>query len=146
VDEDWTVVALKTYFEQRFIDSQRAVDAALASAEKAVTAALSASEKAVDKAEKASGDRMEAHNQLQKKLDLQAQTLADKDWVSDRLGAISGQVTILEQRISRFENREEGMGLTAKLAIGALGCVVSLVGLIATLLTIYFAVMKFKGG
>lgn len=44
-------VSLKDYVDKRFEDQDKAVQAALASAEKAVGAALVSSEKAVDKAE-----------------------------------------------------------------------------------------------
>lgn len=47
----WSVDTLKAHYDQRFIDNEKAISAALASAEKAVSAALVAAEKAVEKAE-----------------------------------------------------------------------------------------------
>jgi hypothetical protein len=46
----WTVETLKAHFEQRFIDVDKAVNAALAAAKEAVAAALAAAEKAREQA------------------------------------------------------------------------------------------------
>jgi len=46
----WTVETLKSHFEQRFIDVDKAVNAALAAAKEAVAAALAAAEKAREQA------------------------------------------------------------------------------------------------
>jgi hypothetical protein len=47
----WTVETIKAHFDQRFIDSEKAVGAALAAAEKAVNTAFASAEKAVEKSE-----------------------------------------------------------------------------------------------
>src|ERR1700677_2135325 len=48
VESEWTVETLKAHYDQRFIDQDRAVQAALNAAEKAVTKAETASEKRFD--------------------------------------------------------------------------------------------------
>lgn len=47
-DSEWTIESLKAHYDQRFIDQDRAVQAALNAAEKAVTKAENASEKRFD--------------------------------------------------------------------------------------------------
>ena len=49
--EQWTVETIKEHFNQRLVDQDKAVQAALAAAEKAVSAALVAAERARDAAE-----------------------------------------------------------------------------------------------
>lgn len=55
---------------------------------------------------------------------------------------LSDRVTDLERRVSRFESREEGMTLTTKLIIGAVGFVVTIIGAVATIVGLYFAFVK----
>ena len=59
----WTVPTLKTYMDQRFGDSDKAVAAALQAADKAVQAALLAQKEAVIKAEIATDKRFETVRQ-----------------------------------------------------------------------------------
>lgn len=150
----WDVCTLKEHvekllaemdhrYEDRFVASERARDAALASQEKLVDAAFSAAEKAGSKAEESATARLDQHNQLQTKMDRQAATFAEKDWVlvgrqalerEVRAGkeAVEREIRELAQRVSRFEDREEGMSLTTKIIMGA-------AGLLATVISIYFA-------
>ena len=63
MESEWTVETLKAHYDQRFIDQDRAVQAALNAAEKAVTKAETASEK-----------RFDAVNEFRAQLADQAQT------------------------------------------------------------------------
>lgn len=137
------VVSLKEYFEKilkemdhryedRFVASERARDAALASQDKLVAAAFSAAEKAGAKAEESATGRLDQHNQLQVKMDRQAATFAEKEWVLVGREALEREVRALADRVARFENREEGISKTTKVIVGA-------IGLLATLIGIYFA-------
>ena len=117
-------------YEQRFEAQQLATSAALASTERALTAALSATEKSSTlameanrilalKAEEFADQKLATHNSI-------------KPWVESLIVAQSERISGCEKRISRFENREEGMSLTSKIVISA-------VGFVATIVSLYFA-------
>ena len=122
-------------YEQRFEASQRENAASLLAAREALQAALSASEKAVSKSEESSTQRLDAHNQLQSKLDRQAATFSEKDWVNEKLNAVTDRLSLVEKRVSKFEDREAGVSLTTKVIIGA-------ISLMATLIAVYFALKR----
>lgn len=79
-------------YEQRFIDSQTAVAAALAAARIAVDAALSAAKEAVAKAEAASEKRFEGVNEFRATLSDQQRTLMPRSEAEIRMAAIEKQV------------------------------------------------------
>ena len=66
----WTIYTLKAYFEQRFVDSDKAVEAALKAAKEAVIKAEIATEKRFDEVRREADDR--SHQLSQKIDDLQA--------------------------------------------------------------------------
>lgn len=95
-------------YEQRFIDSQTAVAAALAAARIAVDAALSAAKEAVAKAEAASEKRFEGVNEFRATLSDQQRTLMPRSEAEIRMTAIEKQV---EQLISSgIERRGQQSG------------------------------------
>ena len=116
-------------YEERFAASEKARDAALASQNKLVAAAFAASEKAGSKAEESATARLDQHNQLQTKMDRQAAAFADKEWVLSLREALEREIRSLADRVARFENREEGMTMTTKIIVGAVGFLATLVGL-----------------
>jgi hypothetical protein len=81
ISNGWTIPALKVYFDQRFVDS-----------EKAVSTALQAAEKAVIKAEVATEKRF---NEVRREADDRSSLLAGK--IDDLQGAVNretgGQIT-----------------------------------------------------
>jgi len=129
------ILEMDRRYEQRFEASQRENAASLLAAREALQAALTASEKAVTKSEESSTQRLDAHNQLQSKLDRQAATFSEKDWVNDKLNTITDRIMVIEKRVAKFEDREAGMSLTAKLIIGV-------VSFAATLIAIYFTLRR----
>jgi len=138
---------------QRFADQQRAVDAALAAQEKATSAALGAAERAVLKAESAAERRFEGVNEFRQTLADQATHFIPRAEVQVELASLRGKLADLgglqqalvsgladkiagvEKGISRFRDREAGMGLSAKIVTGA-------VSFVAVLIGIYFALHK----
>lgn len=56
--------------------------------------------------------------------------------------SLNDRVADLEKRVSRFELREEGMTLTSKLIIGAIGLVVTILAGIGTVVGLYFTFTK----
>ncbi len=110
--ETWNVESLKEYFDQRFNDSDKAIQAALASQEKAVI-----------KAENAADKRFELLNEL-------------RDGVATReqLDALEKIVNSLASRLSTDEGSSQGSQITKTNfygAIGAAGVLLSIVVLLA---------------
>jgi len=139
----WDVTTLKEHiekvlaemdrrYEERFGASERARDAALASQDKLVAAAFAAAEKSGAKSEESATARLDQHNQLQTKMDRQAATFAEKEWVLAGRDALERELRALAERVARFENREEGISKTTKIIVGA-------IGLLATIVGLYFA-------
>lgn len=117
-------------YEQRFKSIETATAAALETTKEAsslaliavretTAAAIESNKVLAEKAEQFADQKLEAHNSI-------------KPWVQALVDGISHEVEALEKRVARFENREEGIGWTTKLIIGA-------VGLAATLAGLYFA-------
>ncbi len=119
--------------EQRFIAQEKANADALVSTEKALSAALlSAKESTASDLE---STRILANRSTQL-IDQKFETHnAIRPWVTDLFSAVSNRITQVEQRVARFENREEGMSMTTKFLISSLGVVATLIGL-------YFAFKK----
>ena len=139
--QDTTMVSLQAFleriiaemdlrYEQRFKAQEAAAAMALTATKEALTIALSAAEKShaatveankllAAKAEEFADQKLQTHNAI-------------KPWVQSLIDASNEKMTLLERRVSRFENREEGMGLSTKLIVGG-------ISLIATLVSLYFA-------
>lgn len=114
-------------YEQRFKDFEDSTALALANAKEALAVALAGVDKSnvaafsayttlAAKAEEFADQKLETHNQI-------------KPWMESLIATQVARIEQLERRVARFENREEGMGLTWKIAIAALGAVATLVGL-----------------
>lgn len=131
-------------YEQRFKAQESAAALALASTKEALqvalntvketgTAATEANKLLAAKAQEFADQKLETHNNI-------------KPWVTSQIDSLiarieaaekneTARVETVERRVSRFENREEGMTLTTKLIMGA-------AAFLATLLTIYFSLHK----
>lgn len=117
-------------YEQRFQAQETASQLSVASTKEALTVALSAAEKSsmaaiqantvlASKAEEFADQKLQTHNSI-------------RPWVQSIFDIQAEKIVALEKRVSRFENREEGMSATTKIIVGA-------IGLIATLVSLYFA-------
>lgn len=117
-------------YEQRFEAQQRATSEALAATKEALTIALAAAEKGASaaveasrllalKADEAAEQRIQAHNNI-------------RPWVQSLFDQLAERAAAIERRVSRFENREEGMTLTTKLIVGTVGFAATLIGLYFT--------------
>lgn len=113
--------------EQRFKAQEKANADALVSTEKALSAALlSAKESTASDLE---STRILANRSTQL-IDQKFETHnAIRPWVTDLFSAVSNRITQVEQRVARFENREEGMSMTTKFLISGLGVVATLIGM-----------------
>ncbi len=120
---EWTVETLKEFVEQRFTDSDKAIQAALASAEKAVGKAETASEK-----------RFDSVNEFRAQLSDQAATLMTRTEYITNHKALEDKIGDLTDRMNRSDGSNAGSEVTiGKIyaAIGAVGVVLGIIVLLA---------------
>lgn len=132
---EWTVDSLKehleaviesldTRYDQRFADQQKAVDAALQSAEKAVA-----------KAETASERRFEAVNEFRATLADQAGHFITRSEALARADNNAEKIDALASRLDRIEGKSTGLNAGWGILVGA-------AGLISTLIAIAYALSR----
>ena len=90
-------------YQQRFDASEKALQAALASAKEAVNAALAASDRAVSKAEMAAEKRFEAVNEFRGTLQDQAARMLTRTEADARFEALTEKVSTIPATISKLE-------------------------------------------
>lgn len=117
--------------DKAFEAQQLAMKTALEAAERAVDRALLAAEKAVIKAETAADKRFEAVNEFRSTLQDQQTTFITRLEALAAIERNTERVNDLTDRMNRSEGRGTGLQSGWTILIGA-------VGLIATILTIYF--------
>jgi hypothetical protein len=108
--ENWTVLTLKQHFDQRLLDQDKAVQAALAAAEKAVAAALAAAEKAREQAENNSEKWRQNANEWREAMNDREVKFAMKPEVEGEFRSIRMEISGLKQ------SRDVGVGRSAVLA------------------------------
>lgn len=108
--EAWTVITLKQHFDQRLLDQDKAVQAALAAAEKAVAAALAAAEKAREQAAEEAKAWRENANEWRQAMNDREQRFSQRPETDGELRAIRAQIESLK------ESRDQGTGRSAVLA------------------------------
>jgi len=130
--------------EQRFKAQEAATVLALSSTKEALTialgavketniAAIEANRVLVAKTEEFADQKIATHNNIKPWVESLIAGLASRLEAVDKTGL--ARMEALERRVSRFENREEGVSLTTKIIMGA-------AGFLATLLGIYFTFHK----
>jgi hypothetical protein len=110
-------------YQQRYDASQKALDAALLSADRAVQAALLAAKEAVTKAELSADKRFELLNELR----IGVATTDQLDALEKLVAGIADRVTLAEGRLSGSAASRAGIYA----AIAAVGVVITVVVLIA---------------
>jgi hypothetical protein len=126
--------------EQRFRAQEAAAALALTSTREALTIALAtvkdtsnarieANKLLNEQTEKFAEQRLEVHNNI-------------RPWIESLIAGQSTKIETLEQRISRFENREEGIKLSTKLIVGLIGFIATLIGIVGGAVGLYFAFHK----
>lgn len=98
------------------VAAKEALSTALAAAERSSSAAMEANKILAAKAEEFADQKLQTHNSI-------------RPWVQTLFDGANERITAIERRVSRFENREEGMSLTTKIIVGAVGLLATLVGL-----------------
>ena len=120
---EWTVDTLKEHFEQRFQDS-----------DKAVQAALQATKEAVLKAEVATEKRFESVNEFRAQLADQSSNLMPRSEYTVQHKALEDKISELTDRFNQSEGANKGSQITKGTmfaAIGALGTILGIVVLVA---------------
>lgn len=150
-DSPWSLETLRVYLEtrvdaeheltqQRFQDRDKAVEAALLSAERAVAAALTAAKEAVAKAEVAQEKRLDSVNEFRAQLADLIRTLMPRAEAEqriatngDKIDTLDARIDKTEARIDRTEGKSTGLSTAWAVAIGAVGLVASIVIVLVTL-------------
>jgi hypothetical protein len=128
-------IPLREYVDKCFEAQEKAVAAALAAQEKAVAAALAAADRAVAKAEAAAERRFESVNEFRSALADNFRTLMPRSESEQAVKTINEKIDILTLRVNTREDRGKGIGDFAGWIVGA-------VGLIATVISIVFALTR----
>jgi len=115
-------------YEQRFEAQEKAVQAALAAAGKATDAALAAADRLASKAEEFADEKLASHNQIKPWVQSGLDSL--KDRTSGIESALNSRIDAVERRIARFEDREKGVGLSAKVVMWAAVFLATILGII----------------
>lgn len=119
VYEDEKISLLEKYFEQRFIDQ-----------DKAVQAALLATKEAVLKAEAANEKRFEAVNEFRGQLADQTATLMPRAEADSRFNGQAEKISDLTDRINTSEGKDKGSDKTIAYAVTAVSIAIATVSLI----------------
>jgi phosphopantetheinyl transferase (holo-ACP synthase) len=123
----WSVDTLKEYIEQRFTDSDKAVQAALLAAKEAVL-----------KAEVASEKRFESVNEFRGQLADQTNSLIPRAEADSRFNAIAEKVTALTDRINITDGRKAGSEVTIGKIYAAIGVVGVILGILVVVTNAIF--------
>jgi len=147
----WSLETLRVYLEakitaehdltsQRFLDRDKAVEAALLSAERAVAAAFTTAQNAVAKAEVAQEKRLDSVNEFRAQLIDQTATFIPRSEAEQRIATNADKIDALDARIDRTETRIDltegkstGLSTAWVVAIGAIGLVTSIIVVIVAL-------------
>lgn len=127
-DPGWTLLTLKEHLEtliaakdvrdqQRYEASEKALTAALSSADRAVQAALLAAKEAVTKAELAADERFKLLNELRTGVA-----------TTDQLDALEKVVNDLSRRMDTGEGRAKGVSATWATVMVCAGLIVAIIG------------------
>lgn len=121
----WDIESLKQHYDQRFSDSDKAVQAALVAQEKAVAAALAATKEAISKAETAAERRFELLNELRT-------GVATKE----QFTAIEKEIASLSDRVTRSEGSKQGSELTVGKIIAIVGISITVLGFVMSIVVL----------
>jgi hypothetical protein len=118
-------------YEQRFADSEKAVNAALQAADKAVGAALQAAKEAVNKAEAANEKHFDSVNEFRKTLSDQASGFETKDAAGARFQTTDKEISEVKASIQRMEGAGSGQSSLWAALIAAVVAVCAIITVFA---------------
>lgn len=116
---DEKIAFLKEYFEQRFIDQDKAVQAALLAAKEAVLKAENATEK-----------RFESVNEFRQQLSDQTNTFLSRAEYNASHKALEDKMDALTDRFNKTEGRSGGLQAGWGYLIGAVGLAATIISVI----------------
>jgi len=134
----WTLATLKQHYDQRMLDQDKAVQAALAAAEKAVAAALAAAEKAVEKSETNSEKWRQNANEWRSAMNDREAKFSMKAEVDGEISSIRAELKLLREYQERSTGKAAGGSALWGYAMGAAGLVLTLMSIAGVL----YAVLK----
>ncbi len=105
-ESGWSVDTLKYYIDALLVEHDSRYEQRFAAQEKAVVAALASAEKATDKAEIAQSQRNELQNKFREQLAAQAATFATKETVDQRFIGLDSKT---DQRFISLESKTDGV-------------------------------------
>jgi hypothetical protein len=129
----WTVNTLKLYFEQRFADNEKAVQAAFLAAKDAVSAALMSAEKAVDKAEQSQLRVNESQNEFRGTLKDQASQLMPRSEAESLIREMNTKIDDLRTSRDTSGGKSAGMTMSVGLLFSAIAAFGTIIGMIVVL-------------
>ena len=121
----WTTDTLKELMEQRFVDQDKAVQAALLAAKEAVL-----------KAEVASEKRFESVNEFRGQLSDQTATFMPRAEAEQRTTALAEKIADLTNRINKTEGATTGSEITFGKMVTIVGVATTVIGLIVSLVVL----------
>lgn len=133
----WTIETLKQHFDQRLVDQDKAVQAALAAAEKAVSAALVAAERAREAAE-ANGEKWRANanewrgamNDREAKFTLKTELEAETKTLQADLRTVKSLHDSLKERLDKGDGGVEVSKTVRDESRANIGIIIAFVALI----------------
>ena len=126
----WSIDTLKQHFDQRLVDQDKAVQAALAAAEKAVSAALVAAERAREAAEANSEKWRQNANEWRAAMQDRETRFASRLEIEAELKSMNAKIESLEQHV----NQRTGVGMGAN---QMWGYIVGAIGLLLTVVMLF---------
>ena len=140
----WTVETLKAHFEQRFIDVDKAVNAALAAAKEAVAAALAAAEKAREQAASDNQAWRASANEWRGSMQDRENRFATRTEMDAKFGAVDVALHAIQKDLDRGVGtvlggkavKDESRANVA-LLVSIVAGIVGLIGLVVVMLRIF---------
>ncbi len=120
-------------YEQRFLDQEKAVGAALASSDKAVTAAMAAADKASSKIESAMSDKFKSVNEFRQTLSDQTATFMPRAETQALIGQLQKEVQELKDAKNNAAGESKGSQLTKSSLYAGLAAVATGLGIIVVI-------------
>jgi vacuolar-type H+-ATPase subunit I/STV1 len=117
----WDVDSLKEYTDKRLEDSDKRYEQRFIDNQQAVNAALTAAKEAVLKAETASEKRFEAVNEFRQTLADQASQLMPRNEAIQRADSNAEKISSLGSRLDKIEGRSGGFSAGWGYLIAAVG-------------------------
>jgi hypothetical protein len=140
----WTVETLKAHFEQRFIDVDKAVNAALAAAKEAVAAALAAAEKAREQAAADNQAWRASANEWRGSMQDRETRFATRTEMDAKFGAVDVALRAIQKDLDRGVGTLQGGKATKDesrasiaLAVSIVAGIVGLIGLAVVLVKVF---------